>query len=470
MLAAIIAVFVVGYVFIALEHPLKVNKTASALILGVVIWTMYAFSQAVFGSGMTTEAWREALSGSLLHHLGTTAETVFFLLGAMTIVTLVECYQGFSIITDRITTRNKRKLLWTISFITFFLSAVLDNMTTAIIMCALLRRLIADKQERWLFAGMVVLAANAGGAWSPIGDVTTIMLWIGGYVTTFNIMLKTIASSLVCMIVPVAILSCMLKGDIERPAAQCDGVEIEPKYRKLIFWLGIAALLFVPVIKPTTHLHPYLGKLFGQGLQWVVTEMIRRNKEKEGVYMPTAVKVLSIIDTPSILFFLGILMAVACLETCGALGMMSMGLDNAFGDVQIAGHDFSIFIIGTIIGVLSAIVDNVPLVAASMGMYGDVYATNHPFWEYVAYCAGTGGSMLIIGSAAGVAVMGMEKIDFIWYLKKISLLAFVGFLAGAIVYIVLDIAFFEAIPALRDFMASVPADALPGAEALPAVA
>lgn len=461
MLATIVVVFIVGYVCIALEHPLKVNKTATALLLGVVTWTIYAFSQNAFGGSLTTEEWRTALSGSLIHHLGSTAEIVFFLLGAMTIVTLVDEYQGFTIITRHITTTNKRKLLWTLSIITFFLSAVLDNMTTAIVMCALLRKLISDKQERWLFAGMVILAANAGGAWSPIGDVTTIMLWIGGHVTTFNIMLKTFLASFVCLVVPVAILGSTLHGDVARPEATNEGVNIDPKYRKLIFFLGIGALIFVPVFKTITHLPPYLGMLFGLSILWIVTEIISHRHSKDGATMPTAMSTLEHIDTPSILFFLGILMAVACLETCGALGLMAKGLDNAFGDVMIGKEPFGFFIISSIIGVLSSVVDNVPLVAASMGMYADAFATNHPFWEYLAYCAGTGGSLLIIGSAAGVAVMGMEKIDFIWYLKKISWLAFMGFLAGAIVYIVMDVTLFEKVPVLRDFMATLPAVNLP---------
>lgn len=466
MLALIVVTFIVGYVAIAMEHPLKINKTATALLLGVLVWTMYAFSMNTFGADMTHDEWRAALSGSLVHHLGSTAEIVFFLLGAMTIVTLVSEYNGFSIITDHIKTTNKKRLLWILSILTFFFSAVLDNMTTAIVMCALLNNLIKDKKERWLYAGMVILAANAGGAWSPIGDVTTIMLWIGGHVTTFNIILKTFVASLVCMVVPVLILAPTLKGDIERPETSSKGFDIPAQYRNLIFFMGIGALLFVPVFKTITHLPPYLGMLFGLSILWITTEVISRNYNKKAmefvnddekpVTMPTAVETLAHIDTPSILFFLGILMAVACLETCGALGMLADGLDSAFGDIKIGDEPFGFFIVATIIGVISSIVDNVPLVAASMGMYADAFSTNHPFWEYLAYCAGTGGSLLIIGSAAGVAVMGMEKIDFIWYLKHITLLAFAGFLAGAVVYIIMDITLFEKIPLLRDFMAFVP--------------
>lgn len=477
MFALIVVTFIVGYVVIAMEHPLKINKTATALLLGVLVWTMYAFSMNVFGAGMTHEEWRTALSGNLVHHLGSTAEIVFFLLGAMTIVTLVSEYNGFSIITDHIKTTNKRRLLWILSILTFFFSAVLDNMTTAIVMCALLNNLIKDKKERWLFAGMVILAANAGGAWSPIGDVTTIMLWIGGHVTTFNIMLKTFVASFACLVVPVLLLAPTLKGDIERPENTSKGFDIPAQYRNLIFFMGIGALLFVPVFKTITHLPPYFGMLFGLSVLWITTEIISRsynkktmelvdgqptiNDDGKPVTMPTAVETLAHIDTPSILFFLGILMAVACLETCGALGMLADGLDGAFGDIKIGDEPFGIFIVATIIGIISSIVDNVPLVAASMGMYADAFPTNHPFWEYLAYCAGTGGSLLIIGSAAGVAVMGMEKIDFIWYLKHITLLAFAGFLAGAVVYIVMDITLFEKIPVLRDFMACVPQVSLP---------
>ena len=458
MLALIVALFVVGYACIALEHPLKVNKTASALLLGVALWTVYALSYNTFGAGLSLEEFRETFKEGLIEHLGDTAEIVFFLLGAMTIVTLVDEYQGFSIITDHIKTTNKVKLLWILSILTFFFSAVLDNMTTAIVMCALLRKLIADQKERWLFAGMVILAANAGGAWSPIGDVTTIMLWIGGQVTTVNIMVKTFLASFVCMVVPVLILSISLKGDIVRPETTAASASIDPKFRKLIFFMGIGCLIFVPIFKTITHLPPYLGMLFGVAVLWVTTEIMSRKWSKDDLKLPTAASTLEHIDTPSILFFLGILMAVACLQTCGALGMLSTGLDNAFGDMTVAGHEAGFFVIDLIIGVLSSVIDNVPLVAASMGMYPmDVFAQNHPFWEFLAYCAGTGGSLLIIGSAAGVAVMGMEKIDFIWYLKKISWLALLGYLAGAIVFILMDITLFEAIPALRD-LASLPVE------------
>ena len=452
MLVAIVATFVIGYACIALEHPLKVNKTATALLLGVLLWTMYALSHAQF-AGLIPEG--STWTNELTHHLGSTAEIVFFLLGAMTIVTLVDEYQGFRIITDLITTRSKKKLLWTLSIITFFLSAVLDNMTTAIVMCALLRKLIADQKERWLFAGMIILAANAGGAWSPIGDVTTIMLWIGGQVTTVNIMVKTLVASLVCMAVPCLILGATLKGDVESPEDVDEGVHIDQRWQRLIFFVGIAALVFVPIFKTITHLPPYLGMLLGLSVLWILTEIISRKHSKEDFTLPTAMKTLEHVDSPSILFFLGILMAVACLETCGALAMLANGLNNTFIDMHMGDEPIGFFLIDLIIGVLSSIVDNVPLVAATMGMYPIhgaevMFEPNHPFWEFLAYCAGTGGSLLIIGSAAGVAVMGMEKIDFIWYLKKITPLAFAGYIAGAIVFILMDVTLFEKIAWLRD--------------------
>ena len=452
MLVAIVATFVIGYACIALEHPLKVNKTATALLLGVLLWTMYALSHAQF-AGLIPEG--STWTNELTHHLGSTAEIVFFLLGAMTIVTLVDEYQGFRIITDLITTRSKKKLLWTLSIITFFLSAVLDNMTTAIVMCALLRKLIADQKERWLFAGMIILAANAGGAWSPIGDVTTIMLWIGGQVTTVNIMVKTLVASLVCMAVPCLILGATLKGDVESPEDVDEGVHIDQRWQRLIFFVGIAALVFVPIFKTITHLPPYLGMLFGLSVLWILTEIISRKHSKEDFTLPTAMKTLEHVDSPSILFFLGILMAVACLEICGALAMLANGLNNTFIDMHMGDEPIGFFLIDLIIGVLSSIVDNVPLVAATMGMYPIhgaevMFEPNHPFWEFLAYCAGTGGSLLIIGSAAGVAVMGMEKIDFIWYLKKITPLAFAGYIAGAIVFILMDVTLFEKIAWLRD--------------------
>lgn len=454
MVVTLITIFIIGYACIALEHPLRINKTATALLLGGLLWAvfnMFNMSTAgVIDSYGGLEAYRHFVSENLIENLGETAEIVFFLLGAMTIVTLIEDYQGFRVITDRITTTDKKKLLWTLSILTFFLSALLDNMTTAIVMVALLRKLIADQKERWLYAGMVILAANAGGAWSPIGDVTTIMLWIGGQVTTVNIIVKTIVASLVCMVVPVLILGRTLKGEIVRPADEQAGIEVPSHLRKLVLIMGVGALIFVPIFKTITHLPPYLGMLMGLAVLWVTTEIISRKYEKEGHKLPTAVSTLEHVDVPTILFFLGILMAVSCLKVSGILGSLAGGLNSAFG-TEAPGF----FFIDLIIGVLSSVVDNVPLVAAAMGMYpisGSevIFATNHPFWEFLAYCAGTGGSLLIIGSAAGVAVMGMEKIDFIWYLKKITLLAFAGYIVGALVFILMDVTLFEQIEWLRN--------------------
>ena len=456
MVVTLVTIFIIGYTCIALEHPLRINKTATALLLGGLLWAVFnMFNMSTAGvidgyGGL--EAYRHFVSENLIENLGETAEIVFFLLGAMTIVTLIEDYQGFRVITDKITTTDKKKLLWTLSILTFFLSALLDNMTTAIVMVALLRKLIADQKERWLYAGMVILAANAGGAWSPIGDVTTIMLWIGGQVTTVNIIVKTIVASFVCMVVPVVILNLTLKGEIVRPKEDTSGIEVPAHLRRLVLIMGVCALIFVPIFKTITHLPPYLGMLMGLAVLWVTTEIISRKYEKEGHKLPTAVSTLEHVDTPTILFFLGILMAVSCLKVAGILGSLAGGLNSAFG-TEAPGF----FFIDLIIGVLSSVVDNVPLVAAAMGMYpitGSevIFATNHPFWEFLAYCAGTGGSLLIIGSAAGVAVMGMEKIDFIWYVKKITLLAFAGYIVGALVFVLMDVTLFEQVEWLRNLV------------------
>ena len=437
MVVTLVTIFILGYACIALEHPLKINKTATALLLGCITWAIFNMfnmaSPEILGQYGGLEGYRSFVSGSLVENLGETAEIVFFLLGAMTIVTLIEDYQGFTVITDHITTTNKKKLLWVLSILTFFLSALLDNMTTAIVMVALLRKLIADRKERWFFAGMVILA----GAWSPIGDVTTIMLWIKGQVTTVNIIVKTLLPSLVCMIVPLVILGSTLKGDIERPEESRSGIEVASWMRKLVLIMGVCGLIFVPVFKTITHLPPYLGMLLSLSVLWVTTEILSRRHSKEGHKLPTAVSTLEHVDVPTILFFLGILMAVSCLKVAGILGSLAMGLDSMRG-IEAGGETVGFFLIDLIIGILSSIVDNVPLVAAVQGMYPmspEGFIANHPFWEFLAYCAGTGGSLLIIGSAAGVAVMGMEKIDFIWYLKKISWLALVGYIAGAIVFI-----------------------------------
>lgn len=413
-----IIVFIAGYILIALEHPLKINKSATAILLAVGLWVLFILSQSD----------PVAINQQLLEHLGSISEILFFLLGAMIIVELVDSHEGFRLITDLIHTTKKVKLLWIVSLITFFLSAVLDNLTTSIVMIALLRKLISDKRDRWFFGGMVIIAANSGGAFSPIGDVTTIMLWIAGYVTSLNIILKTFLPSLVSLILPLTVLSFTLKGNVTKPlkpekAALQDPTT--PLERNLVFFTGIGSLLFVPIFRTITHLPPYIGILGGLGILWVMTEIMHRSKNEEYKPKLTVAGVLRKIDSSTILFFLGILLAVAALESAGHLAMLADALDKHVGNL---------YVINTIIGLLSSVVDNVPLVAGAMGMYGGAFPTDHYFWEMLAYCAGTGGSILIIGSAAGVAVMGMEKIDFIWYLKKISLWALLGYLGGALVY------------------------------------
>lgn len=417
MEAAVIAVFVIGYLAIALEHPIKINKTASALLTGVICWTIYALGS----SGHVSE--------ELAHHLSKVSEILFFLMGAMTIVELVDAYEGFRIITDRIQTKNPKVLLWMICWVTFFLSAILDNLTTSIVMVSLLRKLIPNKDMRMFFAGMVVIAANAGGAWTPIGDVTTTMLWIGGQISTINIMTILIVPSIVCLLVPLLLLTFTLKGELGEPKVTTkkatDHGPVKGSTTMLI--LGVCALIFVPIFKTVTHLPPYVGMLLGLGVLWVVSELINPHADEAARKPYTAAGALTRIDSASVLFFLGILLAVGSLESMTILNQFAAWLDQTVGSQTV---------IVTLIGILSAIVDNVPLVAASMGMYSlDVYPMDSFIWEYLAYCAGTGGSILIIGSAAGVAVMGMEKIDFIWYIKRISLIAMLGYFAGAGAYL-----------------------------------
>lgn len=411
---AVILVFVAGYLAIALEHPIRVNKTASALLAGVFCWTLYAFSG------------HEGVSAQLSHHLANISEILFFLLGAMTIVELVDAYQGFRFITDRIQTRNPKLLLWLICFVTFFLSSILDNLTTSIVMVSLLRKLIPNKDMRMFFAGMVVIAANAGGAWTPIGDVTTTMLWIGGQISTVNIIKTLFIPSIICMIVPLIYLSFTLKGSLGEPETQAVQ-EAPPRGSLTMLLIGIGALIFVPVFKTVTHLPPYLGMLMGLGVLWVISEMINPEADEAARKPLSAAGALSRIDSSSVLFFLGILLAVGALESMEILAQFAAWLDVTMGSQSV---------IVTVIGLLSAIIDNVPLVAASIGMYPlETYPMDHFIWEYLAYCAGTGGSILIIGSAAGVAVMGMEKIDFIWYLRRISFIAMIGYFAGAFAYL-----------------------------------
>ncbi len=415
----ITAIFIIGYAAIAFEHPIRINKTASALLTGVLCWVVYIMSGTDTG----------IVSAELYEHFGQISGILFFLLGAMTIVELIDAHDGFDVITNKIATSDQLKLLWIISIITFFLSSVLDNLTTTIVMVSLLRRLISDKTTRMFFVSMVVLAANAGGAWSPIGDVTTTMLWIGGQVTSENLMAHLILPSLICLIVPLIILSFSMKGKVEKPdiIESSHTEKTTPFERKFILFLGIGALVFVPFFKSITHLPPFMGMLFGLAILWIVTEFIHKNKNDSDKDAYSVMQALRKVDVPSVLFFLGILVAISALESTHQLQDLAHWMDEKIGNLNV---------IVISIGFLSSIVDNVPLVAAGMGMYDmATYPTNHYFWSFLAYCAGVGGSCLIIGSAAGVAAMGMEKIDFLWYFKNISWLAVLGYLAGAGVFI-----------------------------------
>lgn len=424
MVLLIIAAFVIGYAAIAFEHTIKINKAASALITGVLCWTIY-----ILFSGNKT-----VVTETLLLHLGDLSQILFFLLGAMTIVELIDAHDGFEIITKRITTRNKKKLLWIIGVLAFFLSAVLDNLTTAIVMISLVRKLIADKKDRLFFAGAIVISANAGGAWSPIGDVTTTMLWIGGQITAYNIIGRLILPSLVCMVVPLLLMQFFLKGQVQPPKMHFDGgATTNALHRNIVFFAGIGMLLFVPIFKTITHLPPFMGILMGLGILWIIVEILHSDKDEEDRKNYTVAYALRKIDSPSILFFLGILLAIAALESTGQLHHLAQAMDEKIGNQNL---------IVLSIGLLSSIVDNVPLVAAATGMYTiQQYPTDHAFWEFLAYATGTGGSVLIIGSAAGVAIMGIEKVDFIWYLKRISWLALTGYFAGAVVYILQESVF-----------------------------
>ncbi len=459
MFEIMIAVFVLGYLAIALEHPLKIEKTAPALLIGSLLWVLYILDAHNLLNMGISQSWNNFIAqnphentltgmrhfivhSELLHHLGEIAEILFFLMGAMTIVEIVDQHSGFQVITNKIQTTNKVKLLWILGFITFFLSAALDNLTTTIVMIALLRKLIDDKATRWFYASIIVIAANAGGAWSPIGDVTTIMLWIGGQITTLQIMLKVFLPSLACLAVPLLALSFILKGNVTRPQADDTKAVLTTQNEQFItLFLGVGGLLFVPVFKTITHLPPYLGMLFSLSIIWIATEIMHRHKSQQIKDKLRPMVILKKKIPQTIPFFLGFYLLFQPLQSTGHLFLLAQGLDHALGNV---------FLIDLAIGVLSAIVDNVPLVAGAMGMYpvatpemvqaaaDPVYLQNFVqdgiFWEFLAYTAGTGGSMLIIGSAAGVAAMGLEKIDFIWYLKHISWLAALGYFAGALVY------------------------------------
>jgi len=444
----IIIIFVVGYLAIALEHPIKINKTASALLTAVICWTIFTVSGAPetllsserylhfihelgekAASLSAGELHLEYVIEQLGHHLNEISQILFFLMGAMTIVELVDAHHGFKFITDRIKTKNPIVLLWVVCGVAFFLSAVLDNLTTTIVMVSLIRKMIPDKQMRLFFAGMIVISANAGGAWSPIGDVTTTMLWIGGQISAASIMKSILIPSIVCAAVPLIYLTFTLKGTLGdfKESKNTEGSKVTSG--NLMLAIGVGALISVPIFKTVTHLPPYMGMLLGLGVLWVVSELINPHLDEVERKHYTAGHALTKIDMPSVLFFLGILLAVGSLQSMGTLANFASYLNDTIGDNRI---------IITLIGVLSAIVDNVPLVAASMGMYSmEMYPLDDFIWTYLAYCAGTGGSILIIGSAAGVAAMGMEKIEFGWYLKRISLLAALGYFAGAAVYLLI---------------------------------
>lgn len=418
MIAILLAIFVIGYAAITLEHSIKINKSATALITAVLCWTLIV---------LNTDS-KEVVVESLTHHLSAISEIVFFLLGAMTIVELIDAHDGFQNIADAIKTTNKTKLIWLIAIITFFLSAVLDNLTSTIVMISILNKLIQDKKVKWLLLGLVIIASNAGGAWSPIGDVTTTMLWIGGQITPLNIVKQVFLASLVSMVVPALIINFLIKGPITLKPVVENNLNFNSNAfeRNLIFYVGIGCLLFVPIFKTFTHLPPYMGMLLCLGIIWVVTEVLHNKKGDDEKGLLSVNHAIRKIDTPSILFFFGILMAIASLEYVGVLPQMAAYLNSSIGDINF---------VAIAIGLLSAVFDNVPLVAALQSMYTlEQYQQDHYFWELLAYTAGTGGSCLIIGSAAGVAVMGIEKIDFFWYLKKVSWIALIGFLAGAGVF------------------------------------
>ena len=445
---AIVVVFIMGYLCIALESLTKVNKAPVALLMCVACWTLFMVNPSEFVlPGMPELTGNAAgilahVGESLREHLGETAETLFFLMGAMTIVEVVDTNGGFNFVRDSIQTHSKRGLLWRIAFMTFFLSAILDNLTTSIVMIMVLRKLVADKQDRMVYAALVIIAANSGGAFSPIGDVTTIMLWIAGSITTVGVITEILVPSLVSMLVPAFIMQYMLKGKLPAmpKSAEDSALTFTRTQRRIIFFLGVGGLMFVPIFRYLTDLPPYMGILLVLGVLWTATEIFYRGAHLgEDSMSARVIALLRKIDMGTILFFLGILMAVGCLAEIGVLTAMGRGLESVSG----GNH----YLVTGIIGVLSSIVDNVPLVAGCMGMYpiaptGDM-AADGIFWQLLAYCAGVGGSMLIIGSAAGVVVMGLEKITFGWYMKRITWVAFVGYLAGILTYWVERMLFFN---------------------------
>lgn len=468
MITLMTVVFVIGYILIAMEHKIGINKAATALILGMTLWVLYMFSGDSIISVVNAESFRHFLAGNsdvanmplakqcakfvsdfqIVESLGEHVQIVLYLIGAMAIVELIDVHGGFMCVTERISTRSKRNLLWILSFITFFMSSILDNLTTAIVMTMLLRKMVSDRHERWIFAGMIIIAANSGGAWTPTGDVTTIMLWINENVTTSALITKLFLPSLLSMLVPLAIVSLMLgKGDVNYSTDRQESAisaYVSNKERVAIFCIGVSALISIPIFKAITHLPPFMGVLLVLGIIWVYMEIMYNRKPDIPIsrqYRLTAI--FSRIDLGTILFFMGILMAVSALQSAGILKEVSTYLDEEVHNV---------YVINTIVGILSSIIDNVPLVAGAMGMYpmptheavalsGEAaYMANFVqdgiFWQLLAYCAGVGGSILIIGSAAGVVVMGLEKITFAWYCKHISLLALLGYFSGIITYVV----------------------------------
>ena len=449
MFIAIITLFIIGYALIIAEHTVKIDKAATALFIGVGCWILLVMgvmilpetSQIAFSHYQTLEPENQiGLMGffefRLMEHLQEIASILLFLMGAMTIVEIIDAHEGFSIITQLITSKKKVSLLWIISIISFFLSAALDNLTTAIVMISLIRKLIPDQKTRWFFGGIIIIAANAGGAWSPLGDVTTTMLWIGGQITAGNIMSQLFIPSLISVLIPLIILSFLLKGNLEGSFANKASRDIQKKDQYIALIFGLGGLLFVPIFKSLTHLPPFMGIMFSLGVLWMTTDWMHGRKLDEEKSRFSALSALRKIDMPSVLFFLGILLAVASLQELGALAQASAWLKDTLHNP---------YAINLTIGLLSSIVDNVPLVAASMGMYPIADTSSDPwllhfvqdgtFWEFLAYCAGTGGSILIIGSAAGVAVMGLEKITFGWFLKNITPWALIGYFAGACYFI-----------------------------------
>jgi Na+/H+ antiporter NhaD/arsenite permease-like protein len=449
----IIVLFIIGYILIATEHTIKIDKAATALFIGVACWSLLITGIDKIPDAFHTDfdQWKLlhpennlGLKGffeyRLEHHIQEISSILLFLMGAMTIVEIIDAHNGFEIITNKITSKKKVTLLWTISILTFFLSAALDNLTTAIVMVSLIRKIIPDKETKWLFGGIIVIAANAGGAWSPIGDVTTTMLWIGGQVSSAGLIQNLFLPALISLLVPVIILSFVLKGNIENFQKNQNTISVTAREQNITLILGLGGLLMVPVFKTITHLPPFMGIMLSLGILWMVTELLHGRKMDDEKSRLSALSALRKIDMPSVLFFLGILLAVGALQEMGALVQASVWLKNSFNNP---------YTINILIGLLSAIIDNVPLVAASMGMYPIAEFTGDPwlqhfmhdgvFWEFLAYCAGTGGSILIIGSAAGVAVMGLEKITFGWYFKNIAPWALIGYLAGGAFYILMHL-------------------------------